>query len=94
MIDEYGGTDGLVSLEDLVEIIVGEIEDEHDFDEDPSVQRVDEGVFIADARTSVEEAREVIGAGLRGRRQGGGHRDDRWAGLRGDGAHSAEGRGG
>jgi len=61
VIDEYGGTDGLVSLEDLVEIIVGEIEDEHDFEEEPSIQRIADGVFIADARTSVEDAREVIG---------------------------------
>jgi CBS domain containing-hemolysin-like protein len=61
VIDEYGGTDGLVSLEDLVEIIVGEIEDEHDLDEEPTIQRVAEGVFVADARTSVEDARELIG---------------------------------
>ncbi len=61
VIDEYGGTDGLVSLEDLVEIIVGEIEDEHDLDEEPTIQRVADGVFVADARTSVEDAREVIG---------------------------------
>jgi CBS domain containing-hemolysin-like protein len=65
VIDEYGGTDGLVSLEDLVEIIVGEIEDEHDFDEEPTVQRVADGVFIADARTTVEDAREVIGPEFR-----------------------------
>jgi CBS domain containing-hemolysin-like protein len=61
VIDEYGGTDGLVSLEDLVEIVVGEIEDEHDLDEDPTIQRVADGVFIADARTPLDEAREVIG---------------------------------
>jgi CBS domain containing-hemolysin-like protein len=65
VIDEYGGTDGLVSLEDLVEIIVGEIEDEHDFDDDPSVQRVSDGIFIADARTTVEDARDVIGPEFR-----------------------------
>jgi CBS domain containing-hemolysin-like protein len=61
VIDEYGGTDGLVSLEDLVEIIVGEIEDEHDLDEEPTIQRVADGVFVADARTAVEDARELIG---------------------------------
>jgi CBS domain containing-hemolysin-like protein len=61
VIDEYGGTDGLVSLEDLVEIIVGEIEDEHDIDEDPTVLRVAEGVYIADARTSLEDAAQAIG---------------------------------
>jgi CBS domain containing-hemolysin-like protein len=61
VIDEYGGTDGLVSLEDLVEIIVGEIEDEHDLEEEPTLEKVADGVFIADGRTSVEEAREAIG---------------------------------
>jgi CBS domain containing-hemolysin-like protein len=65
VIDEYGGTDGLVSLEDLVEIIVGDIEDEHDFEEEPTVMRVADGVFIADGRTSVEDAREAIGPDFR-----------------------------
>ena len=61
VIDEYGGTDGLVSIEDLVEIIVGEIEDEHDFEEEATVTQVAEGVFIADARAELEEAARVIG---------------------------------
>jgi CBS domain containing-hemolysin-like protein len=61
VIDEYGGTDGLASLEDLVEIIVGEIEDEHDSDEEPTVLQVAEGVYIADARAELEDVAEVIG---------------------------------
>ena len=61
VIDEYGGTDGLVSMEDLVEIIVGEIEDEHDLDEEPTVKQVAEGVFVADARAELDDAAEVIG---------------------------------
>jgi CBS domain containing-hemolysin-like protein len=62
VIDEYGGTDGIVSLEDLVEVIVGEIEDEHDLaEEEPAVLRVAEGVFIADARAEIEQATNVIG---------------------------------
>ena len=61
VIDEYGGTDGLVSLEDLVEIIVGEIEDEHDLEEEPTVSRVADGVYIADARTELDDAAAVIG---------------------------------
>lgn len=61
VIDEYGGTDGLVSLEDLVEIIVGEIEDEHDFEEEPAVLKIADGVFVADARAELDDAAEVIG---------------------------------
>jgi hemolysin (HlyC) family protein len=60
VVDEYGGTDGLVSLEDLVEQIVGEIEDEHDT-ETPRIERQDDGSFVADARASFDEAREIIG---------------------------------
>ena len=62
VIDEYGGTDGLVSLEDLIEVIVGEIEDEHDLDEEPMIHETGRGHYVADARTSVEEARALIGA--------------------------------
>jgi CBS domain containing-hemolysin-like protein len=65
VIDEYGGTDGLVSLEDLVEIIVGEIEDEHDLEEAPTVSRVAEGVYIADARAELADAAAVIGPDFR-----------------------------
>jgi CBS domain containing-hemolysin-like protein len=65
VIDEYGGTDGLVSLEDLVEIIVGEIEDEHDLEEAPTVSRIAEGVYIADARAELEDAAAVIGPDFR-----------------------------
>jgi CBS domain containing-hemolysin-like protein len=61
VIDEFGGTDGLVSIEDLVEIIVGDIEDEHDLDEDPVVKKVAEGVYVADARAELDAAAEIIG---------------------------------
>jgi CBS domain containing-hemolysin-like protein len=60
VIDEYGGTDGLVSMEDIVEQIVGEIEDEHD-DEPASIVPQGDGSFIANARASLDEAREIIG---------------------------------
>ena len=62
VIDEYGGTDGLVSIEDIVEQIVGEIADEHDEDESPSVVRQSDDSFIADARTPLDKVVAVIGS--------------------------------
>ncbi|HEX2257455.1 MAG TPA: hemolysin family protein [Afifellaceae bacterium] len=61
VIDEYGGTDGLVCLEDLVEIIVGEIEDEHDLAEEADIVKVADGQYVADARADLDEARALIG---------------------------------
>jgi CBS domain containing-hemolysin-like protein len=61
VVDEYGGTDGLVSIEDIVEQIVGEIDDEHDSDEPPSIVRQADNSFIADARASLDDVRTVIG---------------------------------
>ncbi len=61
VIDEYGGTDGLVSLEDIVEQIVGEIDDEHDADEAPTLMRQEDGSYVADARASLEEVAAAIG---------------------------------
>jgi CBS domain containing-hemolysin-like protein len=61
VIDEYGGTDGLVSIEDVVETIVGEIDDEHDEDEAPTVQTVSPGVYLADARADLEDVIETVG---------------------------------
>ncbi len=64
VIDEYGGTDGLVSIEDLVEIVVGEIEDEHDAAEGPTVAPLPDGRWVADARASLEEVAKATGAPL------------------------------
>ncbi len=60
VIDEYGGTDGLVSIEDVVESIVGDIEDEHDQTETP-IHAEGEGVFIVEARASLDEVSEALG---------------------------------
>ncbi len=61
VVDEYGGTDGLVSMEDIVEQIVGDIADEHDEEERPSVMRQYDGSFIADARASLDDVSTAVG---------------------------------
>src|SRR5271165_4179355 len=61
VIDEYGGTDGLVSIEDVVESIVGDIEDEHDEAEPPELQSLGDGVFMAEARAPLDEVSSAVG---------------------------------
>ena len=61
VIDEYGGSDGLVSIEDLVELIVGDIADEHDEEESPAVTRQSDGSFVANGRASLDDVRAAIG---------------------------------
>jgi CBS domain containing-hemolysin-like protein len=64
VIDEYGGTDGLVSIEDLVEEIVGDIDDEHDVDETPEIVARADGKYDADARAGLEDFKERTGIDL------------------------------
>jgi CBS domain containing-hemolysin-like protein len=59
VVDEHGGTAGLVTLEDVIEEIVGEIQDEYDT-ESPLWQRIDERTVVADARLDTEEINEVL----------------------------------
>lgn len=64
VIDEYGGVDGLVTIEDLIEQVIGEIEDEHDTDEDKLFSIERPGQYLALARTPLDEFEAEIGRSL------------------------------
>lgn len=64
VIDEYGGTEGLVSIEDLVEVIVGDISDEHDTEEDIEIKPIEDKIYAADGRGDLSSMEELLGVDL------------------------------
>ncbi len=65
VIDEYGGTDGLVTIEDIMEMIVGDIEDEHDVIDDSGFVELENGDFIIDGRADLDEVTLRLGVDFR-----------------------------
>jgi CBS domain containing-hemolysin-like protein len=64
VVDEFGGTEGLVTIEDVVEEIVGDIADEHDEEEQPLLAHLEDGLWEADARVELDELARSVDARL------------------------------
>ena len=63
VVDEYGGTEGIITLEDLIEDILGNIRDEYD-DEEDEIRRLDDGRYTVDGSTSLDDVEELTGVTL------------------------------
>ena len=63
VVDEYGGTSGLITIEDLVEVIVGDIEDEYD-EEDDEIQQISSYEYLVEGSTSLKDVNELLGTSL------------------------------